>query len=211
MRSSAKMVRAGSTAGYSDHMIAIAPYTNSTANGGYADSSHGDVLIGYFEPLLSDNAACTFVDGLRFMIVNGSVGAFPSWIPLDANGTPDPVAMATGSAAAQAQWYHLVFDFTGSTFDSLVRLSRDTGEVELVTLTPVAGSVFYLDLNLPGGTGDLFGFWDSSNPLPTIPEPSALAIAASAVVVGLFWRCRVAPRVLQQMLCQDKKCNGLDR
>ncbi len=167
---------AGTTANNADYITAITPYTNSTANGGNPDSSHDDVLIGYFEPLLSDNSAGTFVDGLNFMIVNGSVGG---WIPL-ADGTPDPVAMLNGSAAAQAQWYHLEFDFTGSTFDSLVRLSRDSGEVELVTLTPVAGSEFYLDLNLPGGTGDLFGFWDSSNPLPTVPEPPDFKLPGDA-------------------------------
>ena len=158
---------AGTTANNADYITAITPtYTN----GGNPDSSHDDVLIGYFEPLLSDNSVGTFVDGLSFMIVNGSVG---SWIQLDANGTPDPMAMWTGSAAAKAQWYHLEFDFAGSTFDSLVRLSRNSGEVELVTLTPDGGSEYYLDFNLPGGTGDLFGFWDSSNPLPTVPEPPA--------------------------------------
>ena len=50
------------------------------------------------------------------------------------------------------------FDFSGSTFNELVRLSRDTGKVEAVPLTLVSGSRYFLDLNLPGGTG--------SSPLP---------------------------------------------
>ena len=125
------------TGGYTDYITTITPYTNSTANGGTVDSSYSDILVGYFNPLLSNNPGCTFVDGLHFMIVNGA---------------------ASGTAAAAAQWYHLTFDFTGSDFDSLVRLSRDTGKVELVPLTSTGGSNYYLDLNLPGGTGDLFAF-----------------------------------------------------
>ena len=141
---------AGSTANYTDYITGITPYTNSTPSGGTADSSYEDILVGYFEPLLDDNIECSFADGLHFMIVNGA---------------------ASGTAAASAQWYHLTFDFTGSNFDALVRLSRDTGEVEAVPLTHISGSQYYLDLYLEGGTGDLFGFWDSSDPLPSIESP----------------------------------------
>jgi hypothetical protein len=126
-------------------------------------------LIGYFEPLLANNADATFADGLHFMIVNGS---------------------ASGTAAQSAQWYRLSFDFQSSDFNSLVRLSRDSGQVELVPLTHVAGSTYRLDLNLPGGTGDLFAYWNSSDPLPTIPEPSAASLSLLLGLTTLIRRIR---------------------
>ena len=147
-------------AGGDNYITGITPLGND--NG--ASHIHGDVLIGYFRPLLENNSACTFADGLHFMIVN---------------------TIASGTAADSAQWYHLTFDFTGSDFDSLVRLSRDTGKVELVTLTGTGGSQYYLDLNLPGGTGDLFAFWDSSSPLPSVPEPGALMLLGMGII-GTF-------------------------
>jgi hypothetical protein len=144
------------TAGYADCISAITPITGL---GGATDTSYSDVLVGYFKPLLESNPGFTFADGLHFMIVNGS---------------------ATGTAAASAQWYHVDFNFAGTDFDSLVRMSRDTGRVELVPLTLQSGSNCAFDLYLPGGTGDLFTFWDSSNPLPT-PEPGVLGM----LVIGL--------------------------
>ena len=138
------------TGDYADYITSIQP---TVSQGGANDTTYSDVLIGYFDPLLSDNSGATFVDGLHFMIVNGS---------------------ATGMALQSAQWYHLTFDFADSGFDSLVQLSRDTGQVDLVSLTHLSGSTYYLDLNLPGGMGDLLGFWDSRNPLPTMPDPSTV-------------------------------------
>jgi len=73
--------------------------------GGVASTLYNDVLIGYFKPLV---VASPFADGLHFMIVNGA---------------------SQGTAAASAQWYHLTFDFTGTSFDSLVRLSRETARL----------------------------------------------------------------------------------
>lgn len=137
------------TGGYADYITSIQPTTSA---GGANDTTHADVLVGYFNPLKTDNSDFTFVDGLRFMIVNGS---------------------AAGTASASAQWYRVNFDFTGSNFNSLVRLRRDTGGVELIPLTNVGGSAFAIDLNLPGGTGDLFGFWNSQTPLPSIGGPNA--------------------------------------
>ncbi len=160
---------AGSTTGYTDYLTSITPYTNSTAHGGTTDTSYSDVVVGYFKPLLDSNPGFTFADGLHFMIVNGA---------------------ATGTAAASEQWYHLTFDFTGSDFDALARLSRDSGQVESVSLMHLSGSLYYLDLYLPGGTGDLFAYWDSSTPLPTIPEPSALGLVTALLTVIRSGRSR---------------------
>lgn len=157
------------TAGYTDYITGITPLGND--NG--ASHVHSDVFIGYFKPLLSNNSNGTFVDGLHFMIVNGA------W------GTPFAEGAAGDAASASAERFRLDFDFGGSDYDSLVRLSRDTGLVELVTLQHLTGgngALYRLDLQLDGGTGDLFGFWDSSNPLPTIPEPSVYVL----VITGLI-------------------------
>ena len=162
------------TGNYTDYITGITPLGRPGFPNVYSD-----VLIGYFEPLLADNSGCTFADGLHFMIVNGAAG---NEVTVDAYGTSDPVAVATGSAAAWAEQYHITFDFTGSDFDSLVRLSRYTGLVELVTLTHYGDAqdeTYFLDLTLPGGTGDLFAFWDSSNPLPSIPEPGTMLLLAT--------------------------------
>jgi len=152
--------------GGSDYITGITPITGP---GGGANSTYSDVLIGYFKPLLASNPGCTFADGLHFMIVNGA---------------------SQGTAAAAQQWYHLTFNFTGSDFDSLVRLSRDTGKVELVALTPTGSSNYYLDLNLPGGTGDLFGYWDRSNPLPSVPEPGTVVLLSNGLIglLAYAWR-----------------------
>jgi hypothetical protein len=178
------------TGGYTDYITGIAPMVSK---GGAIDTTYGDILIGYLKPLLSDNKGCTFADGLHFMIVNGSVGPGTSGaVPVDANGVVDSTALAAGTADALAQWYRVMFDFTGSNFDSLVRLSRDTGKVELVTLTPMGGSTYALDLYLPGGTGDLFAFWDRSNPLPSVPEPGALVLVTTGLIgmMAYAWRRR---------------------
>ena len=156
-----------STGGYLDYLSAITP---TVSEGGPIDTTYNDILIGYFKPLKDDNSGFTFADGLHFMIVNGS---------------------ASGTAAASAQWYHVDFDFAGTDFDSLVRMSRDTGRVELVPLTLQSGSNYAFDLYLPGGTGDLFAFWDSSNPLPT-PEPGALGMLAIGLggMAAYTWKKR---------------------
>ena len=121
-------------AGGDRHITGIVPRGKPGASDSHV---HADVLIGHFKPLLVDNRDCTFVEGPSFMIVNGA---------------------ATGTAAQSTEQYHITFDFAGSRFNSLARLSRDTGKVERVALTPTGGSTYALDLTLEGGTGDLFRF-----------------------------------------------------
>ena len=148
-------------AGGNSYITGITPVKQA---GGSPSTSYADVIIGYLEPLLDDNSDDPFADGTHFMIVNGA---------------------SNGAAADKAQWYHLTFDFGGTGFDSLQRLSRDTGEVELVPLTHLTASQYSLDWNLEGGTGDLFRFWNSS-----VPEPGPVWLAASCAALIV---CSTAP------------------
>ena len=99
----------------------------------------GDIIIAYFQPLDPSFADPGHADDLYFMIVNG-------------------LRKPQGSAAECRQLIQLDFDFADTNVNSLLRLSRDTGKVEKVTLTHKAGPRYRLDLELDGGTGDLFKF-----------------------------------------------------
>ena len=107
---------------------------------------HCDWLIGYFLPIKPDNSDYPFADGLHFMVTNGATGT-----PFLPGGTGDP-------ATASAEWARIDFDFSGTTYNSLQRVNRNTGLTEVVNLTPNGPGKYYLLLHLDGGTGDLFRF-----------------------------------------------------
>ena len=126
------------------------PYiTDITAQnfGAANDGDSGDVLVGYFTPLLEQFDGPSFEDQTYFMITNG---------------LHEPNA----SAADTAQRITVEFDFGVSGITALQRLSRDTGMVEIVPLQSLGGSLYQLELDLPGGTGDLFKF---ANGAPFVP------------------------------------------
>lgn len=118
-------------------IAAIAARNVGTRNAGQP----GDVVIGYFTPLLRG------FDGDRdtyFMVVNG-------------------LTHPEGSESDTAQTITMTFDFQKSGITSLERLNRDSGRVEVIDepsegWTHVGGSVYQLESTLPGGTGDLFKF-----------------------------------------------------
>src|SRR5207249_4490501 len=56
-------------AGGNNYITNITPITGP---GGAISTNYGDALIGYFEPLLTDNSAYLFADGTHFMIVNAA-------------------------------------------------------------------------------------------------------------------------------------------
>lgn len=105
---------------------------SATNIGGSNSGLPGDVVIGHFRPLqgAGDN---------YFMVLNG-------------------LSIPTGTVADAAQIVHLTFNFGASGIDSLERLSRTTGLVEVVPLVPLGASLYHLDLTLDGGTADLFKY-----------------------------------------------------
>lgn len=118
------------------------PYITSIAatnSGSLNKGQPGDVVVGYFKPLLDPS---TGDSELYFMIVNG-------------------LTHPSGSTADTAQTIVLTFDFKTSGISSLQRLSRNTGKIELIDSaaqgwTHKRGSTYELKLTLPGETGDLF-------------------------------------------------------
>jgi len=110
-----------------------------TNNSDFNNQHEGDVIVGYFKPLHPAYATSGWENDIYFMVVNGLS---------DSEATP----------AQTQQTIHLEFDFGDSGISSLKRLSRVDGEVEVVDLTHIDGSQYRLDLQLDGGTGDLFKF-----------------------------------------------------
>jgi hypothetical protein len=134
----------------------------ATNLGSKNDGYEGDVIVGHFKPLDASFADPGHEDDTYFMIVNG-------------------LNDATGSAADCAQQIRLDFDFGASSIDSLLRLNRETGQVEeVVGLLSDGGSLYHLDLVLDGGTGDLFKF---DNGGAFVPEPTTIGLLVAG---GLF-------------------------
>ena len=97
------------------------------------------MIVGYFKPLLESFDGDRYENERYFMIVNG----------LTAHHGPAHIAR---------QFVHLEFDFGDQPINSLQRLSRDTGEVEIIPLVHDGGSQYYLNFILDGGDGGLFKF-----------------------------------------------------
>jgi hypothetical protein len=163
------------TGGHADYITGITQRGKTNTS---SPSNCSDVLVGYFQPLLPQTGSPIFADDFCFMIVNGAAGT--------AFAEDDP---AGDPALNSAEWFRINFDFGTSGFNSLARLSRDTGKVELVALQHLSGgdgALYRLDLKLDGGTGDLFRFWNSSAALPAVPEPSTAALLLTGLVGGLY-------------------------
>ena len=112
---------------------------SATNLGSLNNGKPGDVIVGFLKPIDASLAQPGYEEDEYFMIVNG-------------------LTDEAGSAEDCRQSIHLGFDFGTSGINQLLRLSRDTGQVETVTLNHDSGSLYSLDLVLDGGTGDLFKF-----------------------------------------------------
>lgn len=125
----------------------------------YLFSDHslpGDVIMGFFKTLQGSDAS----DEAYFMIVNG-------------------LTEEDGATAGDShQRITINFDFGISGITSLQRLSRQTGQVELVPLIHDGGSVYHLNLTLDGGEGDLFKF---NTGTMFVPEPAMSALGLLAL------------------------------
>jgi autotransporter-associated beta strand protein len=122
------------------------PYTTSitVANTGTKNNGKpGDVLVGYFNPMLDTYDGPAYINEQYFMVTNG-------------------LADPTGVVADCKQDITLDFEFSASGINSLQRLRRSDGQVETVPLTQISGNHYRVTLALDGGTGDLFKFNDGA-------------------------------------------------
>ena len=129
------------------------PYITSisaTNLGSKNDGLRGDILVGYFNPLIEADDGPSYTGEIYFMVTNG-------------------LSDAAGLVSETRQSVHLEFDFLASGINSLLRLDRDTGQVETVSLVHDIGSLYHLDLVLDGGTGDLFKFNTGALFVGTLP------------------------------------------
>lgn len=103
------------------------------------EGMEGDVIVGYFKPLLESFDGDQHENEVYFMIVNG-------------------LTTHEGPAHFARQMIHLEFDFGDQAINSIQRLNRDTGAVEVIPLAHDGGARYHLDFILDGGDGDLFKF-----------------------------------------------------
>lgn len=130
------------------------PYiTSITAEnlGSTNNGNEGSVLVGYFTPLDESFDGPGFTGEQYFMVVNSLSGA-------------------SASEDATQQRITLSFDFQDSGITQLLKVSRDTGDLEAVPLQSEGGSVYTLELELDGGMGDLFKF-DTGAPFVGMDGP----------------------------------------
>lgn len=112
---------------------------DATNVGTVPDITQGDLLVSHFEPALEELDGDAFTAESYFMIVN-------------------LLRHENASAVDASQDIHVEFDFGASGVSSLQRLNRLTGQVDVVSLNHVSGSIYDYDFTLPGGTGDLFKY-----------------------------------------------------
>jgi autotransporter-associated beta strand protein len=152
------------------YLTSVANVTNlGTKNGGLS----GDVYVGFFNPLhlsFGNPTGTTY-----FMVMNGMGGDLT--LP---NGQSDN----TATAAETRQQMTLSFDFGVTGIDSLLRLNRNTGLVDVINpsfndggntvFTSLGNGKYQLQLKLDGGTGDLFKYNDGS---PFVGVQAAVPVA----------------------------------
>lgn len=129
------------TANTEYHISNISATNLGTENKGL----RGDVVIGYFKPLpgLDTTTFFTSLNPKYFMVVNGLTSG---------NGLRPENQHGSLNETKQK----ITLTFKNPTI--LKKVSRDTGAIETVTLTP-AGSNYTLDITLGGGETELF-YWE---------------------------------------------------
>ena len=105
----------------------------------------GDVYVGFFNPLLTSYGDPA---GEAYFMITNALGAY----------LQDPSLLVTDCI----QRITLNFDFGASGINSLERLRRSDGQVEVVPLTHLSANQYRLTFDLEGGTGDLFKYNDGT-------------------------------------------------
>jgi autotransporter-associated beta strand protein len=123
------------------YLTSVSAQNLGTKNGG----NPGDVYVGFFNPLLASYGDPA---GTAYFMVTNALGAY----------LQDPSLLVSDCT----QQITLDFDFGASTINSLQRLRRSDGQVEVVPLTHLSDNKYQLVFDLEGGTGDLFKYNDGT-------------------------------------------------
>jgi len=119
------------------------------------NGENGDLFVGYFKPVHKSLDGTNTTNENYFMIVNALYG---------------------NDTVSTFQNIRMHFNFgDNATINSLLRISRLTGKIEVVPLLKenTAGNEYYFDLLLNGGEGDLFKYNDGV-PFVGFPSPTSL-------------------------------------
>jgi Concanavalin A-like lectin/glucanases superfamily/Secretion system C-terminal sorting domain len=156
------------------------PYVkNITAEnlGTFNNGLRGDVMVGYFKPVpgLDNTAGITMapvssMNARYFMLLNGLTK--PNG---PGNNSTDTVL---GKAMYTKQKITLAIDFGSGPVDTLYRVRKTDGIVEMVPLSPAGGSQYTLTDTLDGGVADLF-YWKNQG-APQIPPGAGASLQLSA-------------------------------
>ena len=122
------------------YINAISAINLGTENNGL----RGDLVIGYFEPVLDNFADHNLsTDNDYFMICNGLTSG-DYQLPADQHGSADETKQ------------RISVELEVAPDNVLRRVSRDTGAIEDVPLTLISGNTYEFDVDLGGGLADLF-------------------------------------------------------
>ncbi|WP_169081293.1 LamG-like jellyroll fold domain-containing protein [Paenibacillus sp. PL91] len=106
---------------------------------------NGDVLLGFFEPLPDTKDFFKSDDMEYFMVMNGLT-----------LGNGKPAAEQHGKGTETEQTITVQLNLAKYSTEAIKKVSRLTGQLEPVTLKPIGGNVYELEVVLNGGTADLF-------------------------------------------------------
>lgn len=128
------------------YISSISAQNLGTENNGLA----GDVVIGYFSPLPGIDTSTFFTStNPRYFMVCNALTSGNGLAPQNQHG----------SCLETKQKVTITFDIGSYSPTKLKKVSRDTGNIENVTLTPVSGTIYKLELTLGGGQAELL-FWE---------------------------------------------------
>ena len=167
--------------------VSADPYVKDIATtnlGTFNNGLKGDVLIGYFKPVpgLDNTAGITMAPvpatyTKYFMVLNGLA---------QPNGCCTNIATDTiqGKANLTRQKITLTIDFGEDPVDTLYRVRRSDGVVEMVPLTSLGGTQYSMSDTLDGGLADLFYWKNQGKPLAPPTSGTALQLSSGTVSAG---------------------------
>jgi hypothetical protein len=151
--------------------------------GAFNNGLKGDVLIGYFKPVpgIDNTAGITMAP-----IPNASTHYFMLLNGLSKPNGPGNNSVDTlqGKANLVQQKITLNIDFGTAPIDTLYKISKSDGTIQMVNLTHISGSQYTMEDILDGGMADLF-YWKNQGLPPAPPiAGTSLQLSTGSVSAG---------------------------